>query len=109
MMQFAQVLPNEQIVASVMRQLSWTHILQVLPLKDDLQREFYLTLGVRGLVHGTNKTAKGRCHVPCHLANLILEITGALGTQHTGSAKQACIFFAFPFGSSRYLCYLCKQ
>ena len=43
MMQFAQVLPNEQIVASVMRQLSWTHILQVLPLKDDLQREFYLT------------------------------------------------------------------
>ena len=27
-----------------MRQLSWTHILQVLPLKDDLQREFYLTL-----------------------------------------------------------------
>ena len=44
MIQFAQVLPNEQIVASVMRQLSWTHILQVLPLKDDLQREFYLTL-----------------------------------------------------------------
>ena len=43
MMQFAQVLPDEQIVASVMRQLSWTHILQVLPLKDDLQREFYLT------------------------------------------------------------------
>ena len=34
---------GKQIVASVMRQLSWTHILQVLPLKDDLQREFYLT------------------------------------------------------------------
>lgn len=44
MMQFAQVLSDEKIVASVMRQLSWTHILQVLPLKDDLQREFYLTL-----------------------------------------------------------------
>ena len=44
MMKFAQVFSNEQIVASVMRQLSWTHILQVLPLKDDLQREFYLTL-----------------------------------------------------------------
>ena len=43
MMQFAQAFPDEQIVASVMRQLSWTHILQVLPLKDDLQREFYLT------------------------------------------------------------------
>ena len=44
MMQFAQEFPDEQIVASAMRQLSWTHILQVLPLKDDLQREFYLTL-----------------------------------------------------------------
>ena len=44
MMQFAQEFPDEQIVASVMRQLSWTHILQVLSLKDDLQREFYLTL-----------------------------------------------------------------
>ena len=44
MMQFAQKLPDEQIVASMMRQLSWTHILQVLSLKDDFQREFYLTL-----------------------------------------------------------------
>ena len=44
MMQFAQEFPDEQIVASLMRQLSWTHILQVLSLKDNLQREFYLTL-----------------------------------------------------------------
>ena len=44
MMQFAQEFPDEQIVASLMRQLSWTHILQVLSLKDSLQREFYLTL-----------------------------------------------------------------
>ena len=44
MMQFAQLFPKEQIVASLMRQLSWTHILQVLSIKDDLQREFYLTL-----------------------------------------------------------------
>ena len=44
MMQFAQEFPDEQIVTSLMRQLSWTHILQVLSLKDSLQREFYLTL-----------------------------------------------------------------
>lgn len=44
MMQFAQKFPEEQIVASMMRQLSWTHILQILPLKDNLQCEFYLTL-----------------------------------------------------------------
>ena len=44
MMQFAQKFPDEQIVASLMRQLSWTHILQVLAMKDELQCEFYLTL-----------------------------------------------------------------
>lgn len=44
MMQFAQEFPDEKIVSSLMRQLSWTHILQVLSLKNSLQREFYLTL-----------------------------------------------------------------
>ena len=44
MLQFAQKFPEEQIVASLMRQLSWTHFLQVLPMKEALQREFYLTL-----------------------------------------------------------------
>ena len=44
MMQFAEIFPDERIVASVMRQLSWTHFLTVMSLKDDLKREFYLTL-----------------------------------------------------------------
>ena len=41
MIQFAVVFPDEQIVASAMRQLSWTHFTLLLPLKDALQREFY--------------------------------------------------------------------
>ncbi len=41
MMQFAGEFPDEKIVASVMRQLSWTHITLLLPLKQPLQREFY--------------------------------------------------------------------
>jgi len=41
MMQFAEVFPDEQIVVSVIRQLSWTHIIALLPLKQPLQREFY--------------------------------------------------------------------
>ena len=41
MIQFAEVFPNEQIVASLMRQLSWTHFTLLLPLKEPLQREFY--------------------------------------------------------------------
>jgi len=40
-MQFAQVFPDEQIVVSVIRQLTWTHFIALLPVKDDLQREFY--------------------------------------------------------------------
>ena len=40
-MQFAQAFPDEQIVVSLIRQLSWTHILALLPLKQPLQREFY--------------------------------------------------------------------
>jgi predicted nuclease of restriction endonuclease-like (RecB) superfamily len=41
MMQFAVAFPDEQIVASAMRQLSWTHFTLLLPLKQPMQREFY--------------------------------------------------------------------
>ena len=41
MVQFATLYPQEQIVVSLTRQLSWTHILALLPLKEPLQRDFY--------------------------------------------------------------------
>ena len=41
MIQFAEVYPDEQIVVSLIRHLSWTHFIALLPLKDPLQREFY--------------------------------------------------------------------
>lgn len=41
MMQFQEVFPDEQIVVSAIRQLSWTHFIALIPLKDSLQREFY--------------------------------------------------------------------
>ena len=44
MMQFASRIPDFQIVAQLATQLSWSHFMEVIPLKDDLQREFYLTL-----------------------------------------------------------------
>ena len=44
MMQFAQRFPSMNIVAPLARQLSWSHFLIVMPLKDELQREFYLTM-----------------------------------------------------------------
>ncbi|MCR5573916.1 MAG: PDDEXK nuclease domain-containing protein [Bacteroidaceae bacterium] len=44
MMQFADLFADEQIVARTARQLTWSHFIEVLPLKDDLQREFYITM-----------------------------------------------------------------
>lgn len=41
MMQFANVFNDEQIVVSLIRQLSWSHFVALIPLKKPLQREFY--------------------------------------------------------------------
>lgn len=41
MVQFAERFPDSEIVASLTRQLSWTHFVEILPLKDDLKRDFY--------------------------------------------------------------------
>lgn len=41
MVQFAQVFPHGEIVASLMRELSWTHFLQLLPLKTEAARHYY--------------------------------------------------------------------
>jgi len=43
-MQFATLFPNEQIVATQSRQLSWSHFVELLPLKEELQRDYYLTM-----------------------------------------------------------------
>lgn len=40
-MRFADVFPEFQIVASLMRQLSWTHFTIIIYLKTDLERGFY--------------------------------------------------------------------
>ncbi|MGE0315731.1 MAG: YhcG family protein [Lautropia sp.] len=41
MVQFAATFPEEQIVVSLIRQLSWTHFIALIPLKDPLQRDYY--------------------------------------------------------------------
>lgn len=41
MVQFAGAFPDTENVASLMRHLSWTHFLQLLPLKTDAARWFY--------------------------------------------------------------------
>jgi predicted nuclease of restriction endonuclease-like (RecB) superfamily len=41
MIRFAEVFSDREIVASLMRQLTWTHFIELMPLDKPLQREFY--------------------------------------------------------------------
>ena len=44
MMQFAKEFPDSKIVSQLATKLFWSHFIEVLPLKDPLQKEFYITL-----------------------------------------------------------------
>jgi len=41
MVRFAEVFPDGKIVSTLLRELSWSHFVEIIPLKDDLQRDFY--------------------------------------------------------------------
>jgi len=41
MVQFAVTFPEERIVVTLSRQLSWSHFVTLIPLKDPLQRDYY--------------------------------------------------------------------
>ena len=47
-MQFAQKIPKEQNVSQLATQLTWSHIIEVLPVKAPLAVEFYLTMSSSG-------------------------------------------------------------
>ena len=42
MLKFAELFPDEQIVATLSQQLSWSHFVEILPLKEPLKRDFYV-------------------------------------------------------------------
>ena len=44
MIQFASLFPKEQIVSQLATQLTWSHFIEILPIKDQLAREFYASL-----------------------------------------------------------------
>jgi len=41
MIQFAETFPDQEIVAALSRQLSWSHFVEIIPIDDDLKRDFY--------------------------------------------------------------------
>lgn len=44
MMQFAKAFPEKEIVVSLIRELSWTHIIAIIPIEDPLKRTFYVEM-----------------------------------------------------------------
>ena len=44
MIQFAEIFPEKKIVVSLIRQLSWTHILAIIPIQEPLKRDFYIEI-----------------------------------------------------------------
>ena len=44
MIQFSQLFSNEEIVSTLATKLFWSHFMEVLPLKEDVAREFYITM-----------------------------------------------------------------
>lgn len=41
MIQFAEAFPEERVVATLSKELGWSHFVELLPLKKHLQRDFY--------------------------------------------------------------------
>jgi predicted nuclease of restriction endonuclease-like (RecB) superfamily len=44
MVQFYEAFPKEEIVATLSQQLTWSHIKEIISVKDELKREFYATM-----------------------------------------------------------------
>jgi predicted nuclease of restriction endonuclease-like (RecB) superfamily len=66
MLQFAEVFPNPEILATLSRQLSWSHFKEILPLKSEKARMYYANdavernYGVRELRHQISRKAYER-------------------------------------------------
>ena len=69
MVQFAQTFPQTEIVATLSRQLSWSHFVNLLPLKTEQARQFYAsqaatnTWSVRELRHQIERKAFERTEI----------------------------------------------
>lgn len=70
MVQFAEAFPDENIVAALSRQLSWSHFVEILPLKKPLEREFYAEMCCieRWSVHTLRERIGGQLYLRTALA-----------------------------------------
>ena len=51
MIKFYEEFPDVEIVATLSQQLSWSHFVELLPIKDRTEREFYAVMCLgKGLI-----------------------------------------------------------
>ena len=93
MVQFAEQYPDEKIVVSLVRHLTWTHVLVLLPLKEPLARDFYTQMcslerwSVRTLRERVNSMLFERTALSRQPAELIATELAAL--RQTGELEPA--------------------
>ncbi|GAW87869.1 hypothetical protein bplSymb_SCF23801P001 [Bathymodiolus platifrons methanotrophic gill symbiont] len=46
-LRFAEIFPDKEIVSTVWRQLSWSHLKQLVYIDEDLKREFYIMMAMQ--------------------------------------------------------------
>ena len=64
MVQFAVTFPDERIVVTLSRQLSWSHFVALVPLKDALRREYYAQMC--STERWRVRTLRGRASIQCY-------------------------------------------
>ena len=88
MVKFAETFPDEEIVATLSQQLSWSHFRELLPLGQPLQREFYAEMSrtegwsvrtLRGRIDSMLYERTALSRKPDELARLEIAALGAKG------------------------------
>lgn len=95
MVQFAQAFPNAEIVASLMRQLSWTHFLQLLPLKSEAARHFYAhqCMAERWSVRELHRQIERKAYERSEIASAQSDVLAAPSTE----ASTPAVVFKDPY------------
>jgi len=103
MIQFAERFPDVEIVASLMRHLSWTHFLQLLPLKDEQARMFYARMAteerwsVRELRQRIEAKAFERTALAAHKADATPTLPTALDQLAAKGSLAPALVFKDPY------------
>lgn len=89
MMQFAEFFPDMQIVVPLARQLSWSHFLVLIPLKNNEQRLFYAELAIDGML--------GKRELRKQIANKAFERTAIANIQAAQNENMPINTFKDPY------------